>query len=74
MYYNDCGAWEKSTTTKSHYLVRSDNSLQYLVYANNMYCPQKGIDGKRENVPLEPQPTGDKIVTRLSFLVFQMRN
>lgn len=62
-FYEDCGIWIslKGNTCKSHYYLDGDN-LVYCRVKNGKYCVRKRNNGKTAWLPLEPQPSDEKIV------------
>lgn len=58
-YVDDCGAWSRNGSTKTHhYVLKQHNKLDYVDKKDGKYG--RFIKGKR--VPIEPQPAADEII------------
>ena len=62
---DDCGAWnvKGGRTIVIPYLIESDGSMRRLFLHQGAYCNEWKVDGRRQYIPLEPQPDPTAVVT-----------
>ena len=63
-FSDDCGVWmtSRGASPKTTYLVNDDQSLKKVFVRNGQYCFEKCVDKKRKYIPLDPQPSPDKLL------------
>ena len=63
-FYDDCGVWihTKGNTVKTTYL-EENGMLRVVAFKENNYCFKKREKGETLWIPLDPQPSDDRIVT-----------
>ncbi|WAR07112.1 hypothetical protein MAR_017070 [Mya arenaria] len=62
-FIDDCGVWDgsKGSSPKTYFLIGTDETLQAVFWRNGMFCKKRRIQGKVEYLPMEPQPSKDRI-------------
>ena len=67
-FFDDCGVWmsNQGRTLKQHYYIEGDN-IFYCELKQGKYCTRKMINKKYTWVPMEPQPSDDKIITMSKY-------
>ena len=62
-YNDDCGVWKSSgSSPKTCYTVSDNGTLKKVFVKNDQYCLEQQINKKRVYVPLEPQPSPDRVL------------
>lgn len=63
-FSDDCGVWNTNsgTTPKTYYVKTPAGELKTVFLRNGLYCFQKKVKGKRQYVPLEPQPAQNSVL------------
>ena len=67
-FYDNCWVWisQKGNTCKSHYYLENDR-LVYCELKSGKYCLRKQCNCKTAQLPLEPQPTDEKVVVLYKY-------
>lgn len=60
-YPDDCRAWGRAGTTVNSTFIKQNGKLKSVFIKNERYCIEKMIQGQRQYLPMEPQPTEDDI-------------
>ncbi|WAQ94063.1 hypothetical protein MAR_006534 [Mya arenaria] len=61
-HWDDCGAWKNATSPYTYFLDRT-GKRDLIIKRGGEYCTANKIQGKRQFIPLEPQPSNSDIIS-----------
>lgn len=75
VFDDDCGVWTStSSTTKYPYLVTEGSNFKRLFLRNGLYCNEQLRGKVRTYVPMEPQPTAERLLCIYRYYAKQTRD
>ena len=71
VFDDDCGVWNGKASHNKYPYVVQDGSLKrvFFIVGSQQYCQEGRSEGKRQYVPLEPQPLPDQVITLVRYVV-----